>query len=351
MENNIASEDLHNTVLYFRDSRVHSWRWQPILEKWGHLKVLIDPEYLKTATFLIENGEPISTVFFVRVPLSTPSVPIGYDYYAVTTLHSIKDREVAIRFNLKQGGFQDKRINPNDWIPNPVQDIAILQVRFPFDEYDVKFIDTYEISKDKDYLISIEPPRHKTGAEADKTVLMRRYGVGDEVFSIGLFLSHYGEAIAQPAARFGHIALKPAAGEKILAEMEPNKWAPIDAFVVEITALPGQSGSPVFIRPQVRKEGDKPRTLWEYNFLIGMIQGFFPEEHQARLQVRNLKVTFNTGLGIVIPSQHIVEMLMEKSLVKKREERLRKIREEQANSRRKARMASISGSNKQGNIT
>lgn len=93
------SEDTSTTILYFRDSRVHSWRWQPLMQKWGQLAMFIDPDYLKTTTFLIENGEPIATVFFVRMPLLNPRVPVDYDYYAVTTKHSLSGEEVSIRFN------------------------------------------------------------------------------------------------------------------------------------------------------------------------------------------------------------------------------------------------------------
>lgn len=295
--------------------------------------MFIDPDYLKTATFLVENGDPISTVFFVRMPLFMPRVPVGYDNFAVTTFHSVKNRQVSIRFNLKQGGSFDKPIDSNDWIPHPDTDLCIHPIKFPLDDYDVKFIDSYEASHNRDYLIAIEPHPYLTGAGSDKTTLMHRYGVGDEVFSIGLFAGLPGENKAQPAARFGHIALKPASGEKILADIGGGQYEPIDAFLVEIAALRGQSGSPVFLRPWIRsEERTEKRPLGEYNFLIGMVQGFYPSEHEARIQGRKFNITVETGLCIVIPTQQIVGMLMEDSLVKEREKRLQDIRDEKAKS-------------------
>lgn len=320
--------------LYFRDSRVHSWRWQPILEKWGHLRVFVDPKVLKTATFLIVNGEPDSTVLFVGVSLWNPRVPVGYEHYAVTTKHSVKNKDVFIRFNLKGGGMHDQPTNPHDWIPHPDTDLALLPIKFPIDDFDVGFVWDYEVSKEKDFLITY-------GTE-DKKQSLFRYGMGDEVFTVGLFEGHYGENIAQPGVRFGHIALKPAQGEKIVAEMESGKYVPIDAFLIEVAAMKGQSGSPVFLRPWVEDTREEQRPMTEYNFLIGMIQGFYPAKQDAQIEGKNAEISVNIGLGIVIPSQYIVEMLMEGSLVKQREERLQKIRDEAEKSKIKPSMASIS---------
>jgi hypothetical protein len=43
--------------------------------------------------------------------------------------------------------------------------------------------------------------------------------------------------------------LKPAVGEKVLAEIEPKDYVPIDAFLVELSTWKGQSGSPIFMNP------------------------------------------------------------------------------------------------------
>lgn len=344
---NTQAERCDKSVLYFRDMRVNSWRWRPLIEKYGHLRMFIDPDYLKTATFLVEDGDPASTVFFIRVPLWNLRVPSGYDYFAVTTKHSVEDIEVAIRFNLKRGGMHDEPTNPGDWILHPETDVAILPIEFPLDEYDLMFIDTYEISAERDYLISVvdDPRSGRTVNPPDEKLLLHRYGVGDEVYSIGLFP---GRGITQPAARFGHISLSPAPGEKIIAYVGRHGEIPIDAFLIEIATMKGQSGSPVFLRPWVREERDKPRPLWEYNFLVGMIQGFYPVEHDARIQGRKFKLTVDTGLGIVIPSQSIIEMLMEDSLVKRREEKLQKMREEKAAAQIKPESASRTTPSAQG---
>lgn len=340
--------NLHSTVLYFRDSRVHSWPWKPLIEKYGHLRMFIDPDYLKSATFIVKDGDPVSTVFFVRMPLYNPRVPVSYDNFAVTTQHSVKDNEVSIRFNLKSGGLYDEPINPNDWIHHTETDISILPVKFPVEDYDVKFIDSYEMARDKDYLISIDERLYEMNLKPGDISLMHRYGVGDEVFSIGLFAGLAGEKIAQPAARFGHIALKPAEGEKIIADVGGGQYKPIDAFLIEIAALRGQSGSPVFLRPWVSDERTITRPIWEYNFLIGMVQGFYPIEHEARIQERKFNITVETGLCIVITTRPIAEMLMEDSLVKDRKERLEKIREEKAKSVIKPQALSISKPDGQG---
>src|SRR5688572_255677 len=123
-------------VLCIRDGRWHSWRWKPILEKWGHLRMFVDPKCINSAAFIIENGEPASTVFFVKMPLNREGPPQAYADYAVTTKHSVKDRHVSIRLNVRRGGPHDEPINPNDWVPHPDTDIAVLPITFPLDEYE-----------------------------------------------------------------------------------------------------------------------------------------------------------------------------------------------------------------------
>lgn len=309
--------------LVYEDARWNSWRWRPILQKWGHLKVAVNPNVIKTATFLVINGEPISTVFFVRFPLGEPTAIQGYAYYAVTTLHSVCELDVSIRFNLKAGGRRDELIPKDDWIKHPSTDIAILPIEFPLDEYDIAWVNFTRMA-DKHYLTS------RDDAEGGKTEF-GFFGTGDEVFTIGLFEGHIGERLAQPAMRFGHIALKLAEGEKISAAIPPlsqKNLVPIDAFLMEVATWQGQSGSPVFLYEAMHlSKPDKPIEAAPY-YLIGMIQGLYPAEQNVKINGEDATFSpLNMGLGIVIPSKDIKEMLMSEDLKDKREKKLEDIRQ------------------------
>jgi hypothetical protein len=304
-------------ILCLRDPRRHSWRWGPILEKWGHLRVFINPLHLYSTTFLVHQGEPISSVFFVSLPLDDKG---HVAYYAITTLHSVRDTEVFIRFNLKGGGIHHELIDPNDWEPSLTTDVAALPIHFSLDPYDIWFVEQSRFAQHKYALRTLE-------LSETQRELIDPYHTGDEVFTVGLFEGHAGEHFAQPAARFGHIALQPKPGEKINALVDPKqqKYKAIDAFLVELSTWEGQSGSPVFLRAYVDESSRSiVRDSTETAYLIGMIQGFYParEEYQF-VDGGTLKVPVNTGIGIVIPTEQIVELLMTENLMKDRERQLK----------------------------
>jgi hypothetical protein len=306
--------------------------------------LFINPEVLKTAAFLVETdtGDLVSSAFFVRMPLNTDGYPQGYAHYAVTTRHSLKRAPLSIRLNETWGGIHDEPTETTDWIPHPEIDIAILPISFSLKEYDVHFVDDVEIVKDKHHLLRLNE-------NPNSMDLLHRYGAGDEVFSVGLFPGHPGENMIHPAARFGHIALVPVAREKIMADLgktdpvtRERQFEPIEAFLVEMSAMEGQSGSPVFLRPWIdQKNRREQRPISELDFLIGMIQGFYSTVLDGRIQSRKVKLTVDAGMAIVIPSRLIRAMLMEESLVKERARKLAELHKEREDKRPKPRPASL----------
>jgi hypothetical protein len=277
--------------------------------------VFINPDILKTATFLVVNSEPVSTVFFIGWPLSKGSSA----YYAATTYHSVKNSKASIRFNRKEGRPEDIPFLPQDWVKHPLTDVAVLPLEIPLDKYDIEFIEPHKIAESMDFIRTHEIPKHQITEGL-------AYGTGDEVYSVGLFGGHHGEDLAQSVARFGHIAMKPEQGEKIFAEIDPPPadLVPIDAFLVEIAAWEGQSGSPVFLRTNVNDYRWQPvpgkRPLIERNYLIGMMQGFYPGKQGVRIDGNEATLEpLNMGIAIVIPAPNIMEVLMKKELENRRE--------------------------------
>jgi hypothetical protein len=309
----------------FRDIRWDSWRWRPILEKWGHLKVFISPSILKTATFLCVNDEPDSTVFFVRWALGGGL----YAYYAVTTRHSLKNSIVAIRFNLKAGGTDDKWFLSTEWITHPSTDVGVLPLEFDLSAFDIQYIDIFNFADNKDYVLT--PDVVGAGLPISPFIPWRGglfgvpYGIGDEIFTIGLFEGHTGEQLTQPIARFGHIALNPAKGESVLASIEPPDLTPVDAFLVEMAVWKGQSGSPVFLRNTDQEKDQLPSVIFpresKPTCLIGMVQGFYPGEQDVQINGHDATLSpFQMGIGIVIPAKDIRYTLMHKDLEKQRKQ-------------------------------
>lgn len=293
------------------------------LRSGGTCGVLINPGIFKTATFLLENDEPSSTVFFVRWFLEGGSPGLNA-YYAVTTRHSIQSSIASIRFNLKKGGTQDQFFARGDWYEYLPSDIAVLPLDIPLGSYDIRYIDVNHFARNDDYLLEIA---RGWGARPQFEL---PYGAGDEVFTVGLFEGHTGERLSQPLARFGHIALKPATGEQILAEVSPPDLMPIDAFLVEMATWEGQSGSPVFLYSPAASDdlfaGSEfvRRLTLEGNYLIGMIQGFYPGERPVKINGQDATLSpLQMGIGIVIPTRHITSALMQKPLEEQRE-RLRR---------------------------
>lgn len=299
--------------------------------------MFINPDLLKTAAILVVNGAPDSTIFFARLPITydlNNSTSWGYAHYGITTRHSVENLDVSIRFNLKgyyrnpldlsvkRRGTKDEPVNRADWIfvrdTDDYTDLAIVPIEFPLNDYEMEFIQPYQIVEGKNYLMSAE-------ISPNQRQMSHRYGVGDEVFSIGLFYHQSTEQEAQSVVRFGHIAFQPADGEKILAKVyrDRNDLVAIDSYLVEMVAWPGQSGSPVFLRPWPREERSVNTPLWEMNFLVGMVQGFYPGEQDFTINGSPFTLPLNMNIGIVIPSKDIMDLLTREDVMQKGAQKLK----------------------------
>src|SRR5687767_881102 len=130
-------------------SRWTSWRWRPILEKWGHLRVFINPRIVYTTTFLIgEDGDPVGTVFFVTAPyVMWDGDKHGKAEYAITARHCVNGEPVSIRFRRKDGSIKDVPTDPDDWVPHPETDLAALPLdTLPLDDCSYVIISYYNIA-------------------------------------------------------------------------------------------------------------------------------------------------------------------------------------------------------------
>lgn len=167
-------------------------------------------------------------------------------------------------------------------------DLAIRPVRLDSAQYDFKTI--------------------QSDLFATKDLLMKeRVNENDEILFAGLFTWSPGAKKNYPIVRHGKLAR--LLEEPIpLDRSHPDKT--VDVHLAEVMSFGGNSGSPVFLRLGGVREGSGMSLGYSY-YLLGVMQGFFPEGMDFAIQVAQLRglAAQNSGLAAVIPAEKIVEIL------------------------------------------
>lgn len=200
---------------------------------------------------------------------------VGF-FYVVSAAHVIEkfpeDAEsVFLRINLSSGGFDYHETKKRHWAKhlNDTQaDIAACPIEI---NMDWKFAHIgLALSAD------------------DEIIAKHAIGIGDEIFFIGLFGNHPGEENNIPVIRVGHIAAMPE-------EPVAGKNGKLDAYLIDVPALKGFSGSPVMVYLSGTRYIDRKPVMYEYPkiFLLGIVHGHFDP----------------TGFSMVVPVQKITEVI------------------------------------------
>jgi hypothetical protein len=148
-------------------------------------------------------------------------------------------------------------------------------------------------------------------------------GIGDEVFSTGLFGPVDGTKRNIPIVRHGNISMMP--GEQIQTEL-----GYADLYLVEARSLPGISGSPVFVRPtldfKIKHKTGFPADVFAAGvgvILLGLMHGHWDvresEMNEAFFQ-QDRKRGVNMGIGMVVPAIKILETINQEELTAMRRE-------------------------------
>jgi hypothetical protein len=250
----------------------------------------------KTGRFI-----PRATAFVVSIIEGD----VGFRY-VVTAEHAIsgfaeKGWEIYLRGNLTTGGVREDNWAKAHWHFHPdigSTDVAVATIDFQPDEEFKNIV-----------LRSPEPDRGiPATSEFMKT---NRLGVGDEVFIVGLFKSHHGQKRNVPIVRIGNLAM--LRGEPVHTE----HCGYTDAYLVEARSIAGLSGSPVFIHwPLPFQPGAS-----QFRFL-GLMHGHFDianlNEDTVVDSESQVSGGINTGIGVVIPVEKILETLDQPELVELR---------------------------------
>lgn len=275
--------------------------------------MLIDEQFRKCVTFLfvdkpdsetqILKKTPAASAFFVGVPVENA----GSVIYATTARHVIDASRpygpLYIRINTLNGGFQDVSTSQDSWVSHPSTDVALIHLAVPTEGFDLRAIPFSMLA-------------------TDEYVINKKIGAGDDVFFVGLFSEYPGHERNQPIIRFGNISLMPH--EKIRVRLDPSGGAPvpIDAYLVEARSWGGHSGSPAFVYfPPDRHPGMLMLGGTNEFALLGLVQG----HHEIKQEVAFIgdilgtgKVPINAGIAVVVPSQKIIDLLMQEEPVEER---------------------------------
>jgi len=240
------------------------------------------------------------------VPRATAFVVVIYEEdlgfrYVVTAAHAIErfhkhGLKMYIRSNQTNGGVREDCWHGARWYvhPGPVPaDVAVAPIDFlPEEEF-------------KTLTLRSEPPGRDICATSE-AMRANTIGLGDEVFIVGLFRSHFGKERNVPIIRIGNLAMM--RGEPINTER-----GPMDAYLVEARSIGGLSGSPVFVHVPVLH----PQGATRYWFL-GLMHGHFDIKNLNEDTVADLEGAtggINAGIGVVIPVEKILETIYQPELV------------------------------------
>jgi len=228
--------------------------------------------------------------------------------HLVTAKHvaeAIEPAETVVAFNAKDGAPRFLRTGDNHWFYHPTEaesvDVAVLPFgTVNFKEYDITWIP-------EDIFAT------------DARISEFRLGLGDEIFTVGLFTRFFGSTHLIPLVRTGNISMMPR--DKLPIE----GFGEMEAYLAEARSIGGLSGSPVFARntvdmPMQTAEGESAKMsgLGGRLHLLGLMHGHW--DLPATFSSAEQAEAVNMGVAIVVPAKKILEVLYHPELVKMRKE-------------------------------
>jgi hypothetical protein len=265
----------------------------------------IADEIAKSVGFVSRDTDPLrygGTAFLVQVPYDATS----------GCLHLVTAKHVAdavgpncvIGMNGKDGLPLFAKTQGVEWFHHPTEPDSVDAAILPFastrtSEYDISPI-PIEIFATEERI-----------AEYD-------LGLGDEVFSVGLFTRYFGRSSLIPIVRTGNIAMMPK--EKVPL----GPFGLSDVYLVEGRSIGGLSGSPVFCRNTMKMPGVNEEGQTKYvagvgqMHLLGLVHGHWdlPRDFTESENVEAV----NMGISIVVPAKKILEILFSPALIEARHE-------------------------------
>lgn len=265
--------------------------------------MVIPETYRKCVVFLFTpTREPAGTAFIAGVPAAPPPNPDGWFVrYLVTARHMVGLARtygaLLARINLVEGGSLFVELPAEKWHEHSSTEVAAVLLRGQSKPMDNAVIPIGSF-------------------ELEQQIGDHRISIGDEVFFMGLFSEHPGEERNEPIARFGNIALMP--GEKVTVEVG-DSTSRIRAFLVEARSWGGHSGSPAFVYFPADRFGNSITLNTTLPiFFLGLVQGHYNAEHDAKFLGDRGTIKVNAGIAVVVPAQDVYDLLMSEDVVAER---------------------------------
>jgi len=257
---------------------------------------------------------------------------VAYDEfgYLVTAKHlaqGLGSDPFVLRLNKKDGTSENIMADGAEWAehPDPTVDAAAIPFNIPSSSL-------YE---------AVYLPH--TMMLTDEQLVSDAIGIGDITYTIGLFRFMSGERRNLPIVHQGAISLMPDDETIPVRNWKTDNILRVKGYLVETQAMPGLSGSPVFVRPTVAISRLPPNFMPDPRFpmmtgmmafaprgdvrLLGLWQGSWdaPPDQVTAIQFGAAE-RVSVGIGIVVPAQRIEETLQIPGLQRMRD-RIRRKRE------------------------
>lgn len=241
------------------------------------------------------------TAFLVSVPIEGAELDLNV-LYLVTAKHCVTMAQAAgarlyLRLNTA-GGIATAAKLETEWVypDDEATDLAVCSISLEHSHFDFKVIP------------------FDTLASAD-VVQREAIGIGDELFVVGLFVSHAGVTRNVPIVRQGTIAAMP---EEPIEDR--NSGLPFRAILAEMRSIGGLSGSPVFVRMgPVRSapDGDVSLSAGFRFYLAGVMRGHW-EFGDPRSGDDEREWSVHAGIALVTPAEELRALLTRDDLVRER---------------------------------
>jgi hypothetical protein len=235
----------------------------------------------------------------------------------------LADAPFLIRVNMEDGSSQNRLTDTEvKWHchSDPTVDVAVSHFPYSFDGCDALALPTSIFVADEDHV-----------------------GVGDMTYTVGLFRLLHGKQRNLPVVHAGNIALLPSdelipVDDWDYPKSGKRKW--VQGYLVGSQSLKGLSGSPVYVRPTFvspeftfPNRGPLQARIARLDLkLLGLWQGAWDAKADAVLAADrdNEDMRVPVGMGVVVPSARLLEILDMEELRQKRQDRKKRLESENA---------------------
>ncbi len=217
----------------------------------------------------------------------------------------VEHSSFLIRVNHKDGTSMSIETVDTQWFFHPDESVDVAVA--PFDQE--RLMQGHDcLYLPQDFLLT---KRHFTDNHIE---------IGDTCYAVRLLRVLRGAKRNFPVVHIGSIALLPGDEKFPVKNPEDERWLPprmIDACMVEFQALQGMSGSPVFVRPNFKQENVqiedqrlRPARRNHDLLLLGILQGAWDAPStEITAADRSGPIEMPAGIGVVVSSERIIEVL------------------------------------------